>query len=117
MHPCHTRAMARSGEVSRRTFLAGAAAAAALAGCANTSSEDDAAAEATGAAEGPLEAAPTAPTSSAPISPAPTEVPPTDATPTPTSSPEEPSTTPDGLPLRRLGRIDWLASAITIGGS
>jgi len=111
--------MEKSGEVSRRAILA--AAAAALVGCANTSANVDAAPEVTGASKTPLEAAPTATTppstSSNSISPVVTEVPATDTTPPPTSSPGPPSTTADGLPLRRLGRIDWLASAITMGGA
>jgi predicted aldo/keto reductase-like oxidoreductase len=47
----------------------------------------------------------------------PTAVPATDTTAPPTSPPTTSPTTADGLPLRQLGRIDWLASAITIGGA
>lgn len=110
--------MGRSGEVSRRTVLG--AAAAALVGCATTSADVDAAPEVTGA-KAPLEAAPTvttpSPTSSAAVSPVTTEVPLTDTASPSTSPPARPTTTADGLPLRPLGRIDWLASAITMGGA
>ncbi len=110
--------MGSSREVTRRTVLG--AAAAALAGCATTSADVGAAPDVTRTSKATLEVAPTttpSSTSSTSISPASNEVPPTESTPPPTSSPAKPPTATDGLPRRRLGRIDWLASAITIGGA
>lgn len=112
----HTWLMSRPGRVSRRTFI-GAAAATALVACSG-STTDGSAPEVLGASEPPID--PTTTTSTAPSTTTATTTPPvaevTNTT-TTTTEPAEPTTTADGIPLRRLARIDWLATAITIGGA